>query len=147
MNVAYFLMPKRDVVWVPVDASVRHTFMRMEESGYTAIPMLDRHGCYVGAVTEGDLLRHLMHSTRDPSMAGLERERVVEVRRRSAITAVSIEADVEELFDRAIEQNFVPVQDGRGVFTGIVRRREILEYCAGVLHKNGRDKRRDSEVS
>jgi CBS-domain-containing membrane protein len=134
-SVAFFLIPKRDVVWIPVDASMRHAFLRMEESGYTAIPMLDRHGCYAGTITEGDLLRKLMYSTQDPSIAGTERVRVVEVPLRTRIAAVDIESDVEKLFDRAVEQNFVPVQDSRGVFVGIVRRREILEYCAGLLRK------------
>jgi CBS domain-containing protein len=132
MNVAHFLTPKRDVVWIPLDASMRHAFLRMEESGYTAVPMLDENGHYAGTITEGDLLRHLMCSAQDASEANTERIRVKEVPLRSKITAVDIDADVEQLFDRAIEQNFVPVKDSRGAFIGIVRRREILQYCAGL---------------
>jgi hypothetical protein len=45
----------------------------------------------------------------------------------------AIDAEMEQLLTRAIEQNFVPVVDARGVFVGIVRRREIIEYCAGEL--------------
>jgi hypothetical protein len=37
---------------------------------------------------------------------------------------------MEELMSRALEQNFVPVVDGRGAFVGIVRRRSVLEYFA-----------------
>jgi predicted transcriptional regulator len=133
MNIAHFLIPKRDVVWIPADASMRYVFLRMEESGYTALPMLDSNGCYAGTITEGDLLRHLMYSTQDVSIAGTGRVRAVEVRVRTRVEAVDIDADVERLFDRAIEQNFVPVQDSRGAFIGIVRRREILEFCAGLL--------------
>jgi predicted transcriptional regulator len=48
---------------------------------------------------------------------------------------VGIDAEVEELFNRAVEQNFVPVVDSREAFIGIVRRREILEYCAGALRR------------
>jgi CBS-domain-containing membrane protein len=133
MTVAFFLLPKRDVVWIPMDVSMRHAFLRMEETGYTAIPMLDRYGCYAGTLTEGDLLRKLMYSTQEVSVAATEQVRVAEVPLRTRNAAVDIEANVEELFERAIEQNFVPVKDGRGAFIGIVRRREILQYCAASL--------------
>jgi CBS domain-containing protein len=43
---------------------------------------------------------------------------------------VRIDATMDDLIERAIEQNFVPVVDDQGIFIGIVRRREIIEYCA-----------------
>jgi hypothetical protein len=56
-----------------------------------------------------------------------------EVPRRNDIAAVEIDAEVEELFSRAVVHNFVPVVDSRGAFIGIVRRRAILERCVGLL--------------
>ena len=131
MNVAYFLTPKQAVVWVPSDASMRRAFELMEQSGYTAVPLLDADGRYVGTVTEGDLLRHLMHA----GLASIHADqvRMADVALRTKITPVDIDADVEALFERAIKQNFVPVQDSRGAFIGIVRRRQIIEYCTGLL--------------
>ena len=41
---------------------------------------------------------------------------------------VSITASVEELMDRIMEHNFVPVVDGRGSFIGIVTRHSVMEY-------------------
>ena len=135
MNVALFLIPKRDVVWVPVEASMRYAFLQMEESGYSAIPMLDRHGCYAGTITEGDLLRKLMSSTEPVSIASTEWIRVLDVPLRSKVSAVYIDATLEELFDRVIEQNFVPVQDSRRAFVGIVRRREVIEHCTALARQ------------
>jgi predicted transcriptional regulator len=132
-NITFFLLPKVDVAWIPLEASMRQAFLRMEETGYTAIPMLDQDGRYAGTITEGDLLRHLMHSMQDVSPAAAERVRAADVKLRVTNTAVDIDANVEELLERAIDQNFVPVQDSRGAFIGIVRRREILGYCAGLL--------------
>jgi CBS domain-containing protein len=136
MNVAYFLTPKHDVVWVRIDASMRHAFVRMEQSGYTAIPLLDLDGGYAGTVTEGDLLRHLMYSGLTANAESTERVQLADVTLRAKNTPVDVDANVEELFERAINQNFVPVQDSRGAFIGLVRRRAILEYCAGVLKTN-----------
>ena len=135
MNVAYFLTPKRDVIWVSIDASMRHTFQLMEQSGYTAIPLLDMDGGYVGTVTEGDLLRHLMYLGLTANAESTERVQLAGVTLRGAITPVDVDANIEALFERAIKQNFVPVQDSRGAFIGLVRRRAILEYCAGMLQK------------
>ena len=36
---------------------------------------------------------------------------------------------MEDLIDRAMEQNFVPVVDDRGQFIGIITRRDIIGYC------------------
>lgn len=135
MNVSFFLLPKVGVVWVHLGATMRDAFQRMEETGYTAIPVLDDQGSYAGTITEGDLLRHLMHAPANGSTSP-ERVRVADVPLRAKITPVDIDADVEQLFDRAISQNFVPVQDSRGVFIGIVTRRKILEYWAGLFKQS-----------
>ena len=37
-------------------------------------------------------------------------------------------ATVEELMDRILQQNFVPVVDDRGCYIGIVKRRDIIGY-------------------
>src|SRR5262245_59442781 len=127
MNVSFFLLPKVDVVWISVELSVREAFARMEATGYTAIPVLDANGSYAGTITEGDLLRHMMHAPQHVDRADRERVRIAEVPRRLTTSPVDIDADVEQLFERAIKQNFVPVQDSRGAFIGIVPRRKILE--------------------
>ena len=36
---------------------------------------------------------------------------------------------MDELIEAAMNQNFVPVVDDRGMFIGIVRRQAIIRYC------------------
>ena len=36
---------------------------------------------------------------------------------------------MDQLVEAAMNQNFVPVIDDRGVFIGIVRRQAIIKYC------------------
>ena len=36
---------------------------------------------------------------------------------------------MEDLVDKALNQNFVPVVDDRGVFIGIVKRKAIIQFC------------------
>lgn len=38
---------------------------------------------------------------------------------------------MEDLIKRALDQNFVPVVDDRGLFIGIITRKDIIKYYAG----------------
>lgn len=127
MNIAFFLTPKADVARVPSTATVRQAIERMEHHGYTAIPVLAEDGRYVGTLTEGDLLWFMKQR---PHIRFDETEEIplATVQLRVDIRPVRIDAEIEELLSRAIDQNFVPVVDDRDVFVGIVRRRTILEY-------------------
>ncbi len=56
MNIAFFLTPKSEIVYETIDATMRQALEKMEHHRYTAIPLIDKKGKYVGAITEGDLL-------------------------------------------------------------------------------------------
>jgi len=62
MNIAFFITPKNDVVHETLDATMRQVLERMEYHGYTAIPLIDSEGKYVGTLTEGDLLWKLKNT-------------------------------------------------------------------------------------
>ncbi|NLG83735.1 MAG: CBS domain-containing protein [Firmicutes bacterium] len=143
MKVAFFLIPKKDVVWLPCHATMRQALEKMEYHHYTAIPLLDGEGRYVGTITEGDLLRKMKN---DPGLdfSATGKVRLTEVPRRVQNTPVRIDAEMEDLIPLVIGQNFVPVVDDEGIFIGIVRRRELIEYLAGLagLTRSARDRER-----
>jgi CBS-domain-containing membrane protein len=140
MNVAFFLVPKNEVAWIPMSATLGEANAQFEQTGYSALPLLDDEGRYAGTITEGDLLREVMRvPEREPSATQQLTIRQLQPARR--VCPVGIDAQMEELFGRAIEQNFVPVVDSRDVFVGIVRRREILERCASTFHASNRQRR------
>lgn len=114
---------------------MRQALERMEYHGYAAIPLVDSKGHYAGTVTEGDLLWKLKN-TPDLAFSNTENIHLDEIEQRTQNTAVSINAQINDLISRAIQQNFVPVIDDQGIFIGIVRRREIIEYCAKLLNEN-----------
>ena len=43
--------------------------------------------------------------------------------------AVSADSDMEDLIQKAMNQNFVPVVDDQNKFIGIITRKSIIEYC------------------
>lgn len=129
MKIAFFVTPKQQVVWVPADSTVAQALEQLGARRHSAVPLLDREGRYVGTLTEGDLLWHLWnagHAWRQIA----ENTPVMEVKRRMENVPVHIDAEIEALVARAVDQSFVPVVDDRNVFVGIVRRKRIVEYCA-----------------
>jgi CBS domain-containing protein len=139
MKIAFFLTPKAQVAWVPTTSTVRQAIERMENHSYTAVPVLTPEGRYDSTLTEGDLL-WFMKQHRHLRFEDTERVPLAEVTRRMVLRPVGIDAEIEELLALAIDQNFVPVVDGREAFIGIVRRRSVLVFfrdrMAATLHRD-----------
>jgi len=125
-NIAFLITPKSEVVWVSASGTLGEAIERMKPNGFAAVPLLDDEGGYLGTLTEGDILWHLLDAP-DPRLA--QGASVRDVQRCTNNRAVHIDAKLETLVLRAAEQNFVPVLDDREVFIGIVRRKSIIEQC------------------
>lgn len=138
MNIAFFLIPKGEVVYLPLDSTMRQALERMEYHRYTAVPIVDQDGKYVGTLTEGDLL-WTMKNTPDLTFAGTERIKIKDIPWRMTNNPVHINAEIEGLLSLAIAQNFVPVVDDNEIFIGIIRRREIIEHYAKLSAEGSAD--------
>lgn len=134
MNIAFFLTPKSEVVFENTEATMRQVMEKMEYHGYTAIPLIDRYGKYVGTLTEGDLLWKLKN-TPDLNFKNTQSVKVMDIPRRVTHKSVSISADIESLIILSINQNFVPVIDDEGIFIGIIKRSDIMNYCFKIYLK------------
>lgn len=128
MNVLFFLTPKSEVAHLHDDWTLRQGIEKLERSGYTAIPMIDRQGHYIGTVTEGDFLR-ILKKRYDLNLRMAEGVSIQAVERRVDFQPVSIDATMEDLVHVAMNQNFVPVIDDKKIFIGIVTRKDIIRFC------------------
>jgi CBS domain-containing protein len=132
MNIAFFLLPKQEVISVNEEATLRQTLERMERHRYSAVPVISESGEYKSTVTEGDLLWYLK-SHPEFSFDQLHRVSLKDVTLRMNNLAVRIDANMEDLIQLAKTQNFVPVIDDMNIFIGIVRRSDIIDYCQRLL--------------
>ncbi|MDD3278738.1 MAG: CBS domain-containing protein [Lachnospiraceae bacterium] len=128
MNILFFITPKREVAYISDDFSLRQTIEKMEFHKYTAMPMLNEKGMYIGTITEGDLLRCIKNRY-DLNLHNAEDIPIKAVQRRWHNDAVNINCNIEDLVTVSMRQNFVPVVDDEGTFIGIIRRRDIIQYC------------------
>lgn len=129
MNILFFLTPKAEVACVDADATLRQALEKLENSGFSALPIVSKQGKYTGTITEGDLLWHIK---RNAQLNIYEAEDVPlrKVKRRRDNQAVSVTEDMNRLWEKVINQNFVPVVDDDGVFIGIVTRKDIMVHFA-----------------
>ena len=126
MNVAFFLIPKSHVAHLTEGSSFRGGLEKLRRYGYTAIPVVGKDGRYLGSVSEGDFLWNIMSlGSIDPS--DLE-DACIDQIVSDRTPPVGVNTAVEELMDRLLDQNFVPVVDDRHIFVGIVTRRSVMAY-------------------
>ena len=134
MNILFFLTPKSEVAYIHDDESLRQVLEKMEYHKYSAVPIISRQGTYVGTITKGDLLWYIKNQL-DLNLQEARRILITNVPRRSDNTPVSIDSNMEDLLDKAMKQNFVPVLDDKKSFIGIVTRKDIMKYFADKMKK------------
>ena len=128
MNILFFLKPKAEVAFVYDYHTLRQAMEIMEYHKYSSIPMINREGKYVGTITEGDLLWGIRKEYQ-MNFKEAENAPVASILRRVDYKPVSVECKMEDLIDRALNQNFVPVIDDKKIFIGIVTRKDIIRFC------------------
>ena len=132
MNIAYFLTPRQDVVTLYDDNTLRKGLETMRSSGYNSMPVTNRDNEYIGVVSVSDFLWYLVSDPVDDhgniAFNSIEGKHVSDIMDRSNYPAVSITDSAEELMERILSHNFVPVVDGRNSFIGIVTRHNVMKY-------------------
>jgi CBS domain-containing protein len=131
MNVAFFLIPKSHVAYLTEGCSFRHGMEKLRRLGYTAIPVVTRDGRYMGSVNEGDFLWNIM-SLGSIASDDLEDARIDQIV-SDRTPPVGVNTPVEELMDRLLDQNFVPV-GGRPPY---VRGHRHAAFGHGIPHESG----------
>lgn len=131
-NISFFLTPKQEVAYLLNTYTMRQALEKMEYHRYSSVPVIDHDGKYLGTITEGDLLWKMKGMT-GTSINDTNKILLADVPRRFQNKPVNIDVKMEDLVEMAIGQNFVPVVDDNGVFIGIVRRREIIEFCLNII--------------
>ena len=127
MNVLFFLTPKSEIAFIEAEATLRQALERLENTGYTALPILNKEGKYIGTITEGDMLWYIKSQT-NLTLIDAEDVPLLKVKRRRDNQAVSVNEEISGLWDKVINQNFVPVTDDDNTFIGIVTRKDIMVH-------------------
>ena len=129
MNIAKMMIPKVSIVFLHEKDTIRQGLERFMAHGYTAVPVLNEQEQYVGSVTEGDFLRHLL-ACRTTDLKVQEEYRLGSIVRRDFCPALPIDADFKQIMNSICDQNFVPIVDDRNALCGILTRKRLIEFLA-----------------
>ena len=131
-NILFFLTPKAMCAFLYDDFTIRQALEKMEAAGYAALPILNKRGEYRGTLTEGDLLWALKNLCY-MDIRQAEAHRIMTIAHKRDNIPVRVTTSMQELVERAKDQNFVPVVDDYGSFIGIVTSKAIIRYCSQQL--------------
>jgi len=131
MNIARFLIPKVNSVYLTENQTVRQGLEKLLRNHYAALPVLKENGEFYGCISEGDFLRHIMHIG-STNMKEYETHKIADIMRCDFCPPLTIMASVEDVVSQSQQQNFVPIVDDRNIFIGIVTRKDVIKYLSDL---------------
>lgn len=135
VNIIRFLHRKTESSFLYDYKTVQQALRFMRSHGYREIPVVNQQGLYLGTVDEGDFLWHILdyggyEAVKDDKLASFVR--------KGNTPALKITAADDEVKQAAQRCMFVPIVDDRGMFVGVIERKDVVQYFA--------DKARDAMV-
>ncbi len=126
MNAIFLLKAKSTICYIQDDNTVRQGLEKLRAHGFTAIPVIREDGSYAGSVSEGDFLWHLLEKGGD--IRAQEEHLIRDIIRKDWNPAARVDVSLQELLERVLRQNFVPLVDDRNLFIGIITRQDVIRY-------------------
>lgn len=124
MNIFSILIPKVSITYLNVNDTLSDAVQFMMNSSYSAIPVINDAGEYVGIVSEGDFLKAVMEFGRE-NLKFMTIDKIVRMDEKDVVLNTVGKKDIME---RILDRNFLSVVDDRNIFIGIITRRSILMY-------------------
>ena len=122
MNIFNILVPKQMLTYLNSNDTLDSAVELLVASGYTAVPVVDDAGVYVGVVSEGDFLRIVM----DEGRHNLNKYKVSDIVKIDKEGAVLNTVSKKEVYERILDRNFLSVVDDRQCFIGIITRKSVI---------------------
>ena len=127
MNILFHLLPKENVAYITENSTLRQAMEKMEHHRYSAVPIINDNGKYVGVLREGDILWYIKNLD-NFNITVAERVLISDIPRIKDHLSTTVTAKLEDLIDLSVQQNFIPVVDDINNFIGIITRKSIISY-------------------
>ena len=127
MNIFPYLTPKNNTYYIIDNISVRQAIEKFDFYKFSVVPVIDENGKYINSISEGDLLCFIKNNN-PISLKDLEKIPLFEVPRYRTYECLSISSTFDEILNLSLNQNFIPIIDDRGMFIGIIKRKDIIKH-------------------
>lgn len=127
MNVAFFITPKKQVVYAKLTSTIRQILERMRYYNCMQIIVLDNKGEYAGVISKDDLIDRINTSPK-LEFKDLNKIGILDIVKYMINKPVGIDCEIEDVENSMNNKSFVPVVDDNNVFIGIIKKEDILNY-------------------
>lgn len=127
MNILRFVIPKSLVTYMTDDNTVRQALEKMSFHRYTAMPVLNSEGVYLGTLRNDDVFDYFRRMG-SVNYRQAEHDSVMSILDVNYTRPLGQGATMTELVEEVKEHNYVPIVDDRGCFIGIILRRDVLNF-------------------
>ena len=127
MNILRFVIPKSLVTYMTDDNTVRQALEKMSFHRYTAMPVLNSEGVYLGTLRNDDVFDYFRRMG-SINYRQAEHDSVMSILDVNYTRPLGQGATMTELVEEVKEHNYVPIVDDRGCFIGIILRRDVLNF-------------------
>ena len=135
MNIFTYLTPKNNTYYIIDNISVRQAIEKFDFYKFSVVPVIDENGKYINSISEGDLLCFIKNNN-PISLKDLEKIPLFEVPRYRTYECLSISSTFDEILNLSLNQNFIPIIDDRGMFIGIIKRKDIIKHLLELTKKH-----------
>ena len=133
MNIFTILTPKSQTEFIEYDSTIRQALETFDFHKFTVVPLIDDEGKYVSTLSEGDILRYIKNEANfDVEIA--ESVKINTIEKYRSYEAITIDSTMDEVLKLAMNQNFVPIIDDRGMYIGIIKRNDIIKCYINEKH-------------
>lgn len=128
-----FLIPASRIAFVGASNPLYHAFLILTKVKYAKIPVLDNERRVVGLLSLA-MITDKMLKTDEISLAPLNQLKVKDVMQTDFAKINFVETTLEKQLHLLIDNAFLPVVDDRGIFQGLLTRREWIKAFNYVVH-------------
>lgn len=128
-----FLIPASRIAFVQNDNPLYHAFMILTKVQYSKIPVLDNKQRVVGLLSLSMITDKMMTSD-DITIEPLSTLKVEDVMQKDFDKINFVQTELERQLHLLVDNNFLPVVDDKGVFQGLLTRREWIKTFNYIAH-------------
>lgn len=134
MNIFSILTPKSQTEFIEYDSTIRQALETFDYHKFSVVPLIDDEGRYVSTLSEGDILRYIKNEAKF-NIEIAESVKINTIAKYRTYKAITIDSKMDEVLALAMNQNFVPIVDDRGMYIGIIKRKDIIECYIKEKHE------------
>lgn len=127
MNIAFFITPKKQIVYAKLTSTLRQALERMKYYNCNELIILNSKGEYAGFINREDIIRKIKNSP-NLHFKDFNKVGILDIIKHVINNPLGINCDIKDIAFPVTDVNFLPVADDNNKFIGIIKKDDILNH-------------------